>query len=73
VTFVYTNTELREQGMFFVRLYGKATVHHTGPTADKVWERLIDAEKGKDPDRKDFAILVEIERVEDLQGNPIAD
>lgn len=73
VTFVYTNAELRDQGMFFVRLYGKATVHKSGPVADKVWERLIEPEKSKDPERKGFAILVEIERVEDLQGKPVTD
>jgi predicted pyridoxine 5'-phosphate oxidase superfamily flavin-nucleotide-binding protein len=73
VTFVYSNPELREQGMFFVRLYGKATVHKSGPVYDKVFDRLIEAEKGKDPDKKGFAILVEIEKVEDLMRKPLTD
>lgn len=73
VTFVYMNPELRDDGMFFVRLYGKASVHRAGPVYDAAWDRLIEPEKSKDPDRKGFAVLVEIERVENLQGAPITD
>jgi hypothetical protein len=73
VTFFYMNFELREQGMAVVRLYGKAKVHRAGPVYEAVWERLIDAEKKQDPERKGFAVVVEIERVEDLRGNPIVD
>jgi hypothetical protein len=73
VTFLYANSELREAGMAFVRLYGTATVHRSGPAYERVWERLIAPERGRDPDKGGFAILVAIERVEDLQGNPLVD
>ena len=73
VTFFYSNFELRAQGMAFVRLYGRAKVHRSGPVYDQVWARLIDPEKRQDPDKKGFAVIVEIERVEDLRGNPIVD
>jgi hypothetical protein len=73
LTFFYGNMELIGEGMGFVRLYGTAEVHRSGPVYDKVWARLIDAEKGQDPEKKGFAVVVSIERVEDLRGNPITD
>jgi hypothetical protein len=54
-----------------VRLYGIATVHKSGPVYEKVWERLIPPEKQWDPDRKGWAVLIEIERAEDLLGQPL--
>jgi hypothetical protein len=73
VTFFYANFALVKEGMGFVRFYGRAQIHRFGPVYDRVWERLIDAEKEKDPERQGFAMLVEIERVEDLRGNPLID
>ena len=73
MTFFYSNFELRPQGMAFVRLYGTAKVHRIGPVYDRVWERLIDPEKRGDPEKKGFAVLCAIERVEDLRGKPIAE
>jgi hypothetical protein len=73
VTFFYSNFALRDQGMAFVRLYGVARVHRAGPVYDQVWDRLIEPEKRQDPEKKGFAVLVDIERVEDLRGNPIVD
>jgi hypothetical protein len=56
-----------------VRLYGTATVHKSGPVYHKVWERLIDAEKNSDKEKKGWAVLIKIDRAEDLLGQPIAD
>jgi len=56
-----------------VRLYGTATVHKSGPVYDKVWERLIEPEKNYDPEKKGYAVLIEIDRVEDLLGQPLQD
>lgn len=55
-----------------VRLYGTATVHKSGPIYEKVWERLIAPEREWDKDKKGWAVLVKIDRAEDLLGNPIA-
>jgi len=55
------------------RLYGTATVHKSGPVYDKVWERLIEAEKNSDPDKKGWAVLIKIDRAEDLLGQPLAE
>jgi hypothetical protein len=54
-----------------VRLYGTASVHKSGAVYDKVWERLIDPEKKWDPEKKGWAVLIKIERAEDLLGQPI--
>ena len=54
-----------------VRLYGTATVHKSGPVYDKVWERLIEPEKNYDPEKKGWAVLIKIDRAEDLLGQPL--
>jgi hypothetical protein len=56
-----------------VRLYGTATVHKSGPVYDKVWERLIEPEKNYDPEKRGYAVLIEIDRAEDLLGQPLQD
>lgn len=53
------------------RLYGTAKIHKSGPVYDKVWERLIKPEKDRDPDKKGWAVLIKIERAEDLSGDPL--
>jgi hypothetical protein len=73
VTFFYANFDLISEGMGFVRLYGRASIHRQGEVYDKVWGRLIEPERKYDPERKGFAVLVAIERVADLRGNPIKD
>jgi hypothetical protein len=55
------------------RLYGTAAIHKSGPVYDKVWERLIDAEKNGDKDKNGWAVLIKIDRSEDLLGQPITD
>ena len=53
------------------RFYGTAKIHKSGPIYEKVWEKLIAPEKERDPDKKGYAVLIEIERVEDLSGDPL--
>ena len=53
------------------RLYGTAKVHKSGPIYDKIWERLIKPEKDRDPDKKGWAVLIKIERAEDLSGDAL--
>ncbi len=77
LTVYYQNFDLMQSGVLpiagIARLYGVASVHKSGPVYDKVWERLIEPEKGRDPDKKGFAVLIKIERTEDLLGQPIVD
>ncbi len=76
VTLFMRKTALRDAGMLpkggILRLYGRAKVHKSGPVYDEVWKRLIEPEKKNDPDKKGYAVLVAIERAEDLAGQPLA-
>ncbi|MEI9988686.1 MAG: pyridoxamine 5'-phosphate oxidase family protein [Rhizomicrobium sp.] len=54
-----------------VRLYGTASVHKSGPVYEKVWDRLIAPEKEWDKEKKGWAVLIKVDRAEDLLGQPI--
>lgn len=75
VTLFMRKTALRDAGILpkggILRLYGRAKVHKSGPVYDKVWERLIEPEKKNDPEKKGYAVLVAIERAEDLAGQSL--
>lgn len=75
VTMFMRKPALRDAGILpkggVVRLYGRAKVHKSGPVYDEVWKRLIEPEKKNDPDKKGYAVLVAIERAEDLAGQPL--
>jgi len=53
------------------RFYGTTTIHRSGPIYDEVWKRLVQPEKDRDPDRKGFAVLIKVDRAEDLDGQPL--
>lgn len=67
--------QLRESGLLpkggIARFYGTASVHRSGAVYDHVWQKLIQAEKDRDPDKKGFAVLIRVERAEDLDGEPL--
>jgi hypothetical protein len=75
VTVFFRKPPLRESGMLprggIARFYGTAQVHRSGPIYDAVWERLIEPEKKSDPDKKGYAVLIKVDRAEDLGGNPL--
>jgi hypothetical protein len=75
VTVYYSNYDLMASGVLpiagIARLYGVATIHKSGPVYDKVWERLIQPEKDRDPDKGGWAVLIKIERAEDLLGQAL--
>ena len=77
VSVYFRDPKLRESGVLpaggIARFYGTATIHKSGPIAEQVWARLIQAEKDKDPEKKGFAVLIKVERVEDLGGKPLKD
>jgi hypothetical protein len=54
------------------RFFGTAKVYRSGPIRDKVWSIILEAERQKDPERKGFAVLISVERAEDLRGQPLA-
>jgi hypothetical protein len=54
------------------RFYGTAKAHKSGPIYDEVWNRLIEPEKKSDAEKKGYAVLIKIDRAEDLGGAPLS-
>jgi hypothetical protein len=76
LTVYFRKPQLREEGLLpkggIARFYGRAKVHRSGPVYDVVWRRLIQPEKDRDPNKAGFAVLIEVERAEDLDGALLA-
>ena len=76
VTIFLRKPALRESGLLpkggIARFYGTAAIHKSGPVYEEVWTRLIQPEKERDPEKKGFAVLIRVERSEDLDGQPLA-
>jgi len=75
VTVFLRKPPLRESGLLpkggIARFYGTATIHRSGPAYETVWERLVQPEKDRDPEKKGYAVLIKVERAEDLDGKPL--
>ena len=75
MTVYFRNPKLRESGLLpkggIARFYGSASIHRSGAAYDEVWRRLVQPEKARDPDRKGFAVLIRVERAEELDGAPL--
>ena len=77
VTVYFRNPALRESGVLplggIARFYGTATLHDEGPIREEVWNRMVEPEKERDPNQQGRAVLIQVERAEDLRGNPLTD
>jgi hypothetical protein len=75
VTIFFRDPKTREAGLLpaggIARFYGTAKVHKSDAMRDKIWEKVVQPEKDRDPERKGFAVSVKIERAEDLNGAPL--
>jgi hypothetical protein len=75
ITVFLRKPQLREAGILpkggIARFYGTTTIHKSGSTYDEVWKRLVQPEKDRDPDQKGFAVLIKVDRAEDLDGQPL--
>jgi hypothetical protein len=75
VTIFFRKTALREAGLLpksgVARFYGTAEVHKSGTVYDEVWRRPVQPEKDRDPDKKGYALLINVERAEDFGGDPL--
>jgi predicted pyridoxine 5'-phosphate oxidase superfamily flavin-nucleotide-binding protein len=75
LTVYFRKPQLRESGILpkggIARFYGTARIHRAGPVYEEVWERLIQPEKDRDPEKKGFAVLIAVDRAEDLDGAPL--
>src|SRR5437763_4735073 len=75
LTVFFRKPQLREEGLLpkggIARFYGTAKVYKSGPVYEEVWRRLVQPEKDRDPEKKGFAVLIAVERAEDLEGEPL--
>ncbi len=75
VTVFFRKPQLRADGILpkggIARFYGTAKLHKSGPAYEEVWRRLVQPEKDRDPEKKGFAVLIKVERAEDLDGQPL--
>ncbi|MBO0737244.1 MAG: hypothetical protein J2P48_11825 [Alphaproteobacteria bacterium] len=75
LTVFFRKPQLREEGILpkggIARFYGRARTHRSGPIYEEVWRRLVQPEKDRDPQKHGFAVLIEIERAEDLDSQPL--
>lgn len=75
VTVYFRKPALRADGTLpaggIARFYGTAKVVKSGPEYEEVWRRLVQPEKDRDPDKKGFAVLIKVDRAEDLNGQPL--
>ena len=75
ITVFFRKPQLRESGVLpkggIARFYGTAEIHRSGPVYEEVWRRLVQPEKDRDPDKKGFAVLIKVQRAEDLGGKPL--
>ena len=75
ITVFFRKPQLRELGILpkggIARFYGTATIHKSGRLYEEVWSRIIQPEKDRDPNKAGYAVLIQIERAEDLDGEPL--
>ena len=75
VTVFFRKPALRESGLLpkggIARFYGTAKLHKSGEVYDRVWHKLVQPEKDRDPQKAGYAVLIRVERVEDLDGQPL--
>jgi hypothetical protein len=81
MTVYYRNTEFGAKGGNgllpaggIARFYGTAKVHkEAGEVLEKVWTTMHPKERENDPDKAGHAVLIHLERAEQLNHKPLAD
>ena len=53
------------------RFYGTAELHTEGDAYEQVWNKMVQQERDSDSEKKGFAVLIRVERAEDLRGQPL--
>lgn len=75
LTVYFRKPQLRVDGLLpkggIARFYGTAKIHRSGAAYEEVWRKLVQPEKDRDPDKKGYAVLIKVERAEDLEGLPL--
>lgn len=76
ITVFFRKAQLRESLLplgGIARFYGTAKVHKSGPVYEDVWNRIIAPERQRDSQKSGFAVVITVERAEDLNGTPLKD
>ena len=77
VTVFFRKPALRADGSLpnggIARFYGTTKAYKSGEVYDEVWRRLVQPEKDRDPEKKGYAVLIKVERAEDLAGKPLTE
>jgi hypothetical protein len=75
LTVYFRKPQLREEGVLpkggIARFYGHARIYRSGPIYEEVWRRLVQPEKDRDPQKGGYAVLIEIDKAEDLDGQSL--
>src|SRR5438067_13038151 len=75
LTVYFRKPQLREEGVLpkggIARFYARAKIYKSGPVCEEVWRRLVQPEKDRDPNKAGFAVLIAVERAEDLDVAPL--
>jgi hypothetical protein len=75
LTVYFRKPQLREEGVLpkggIARFYGHARLYRSGPIYEEVWRRLVQPEKDRDPQKSGYAVLIEVDRAEDLDGQSL--
>jgi len=75
LTVFFRKPALRDAGILpkggIARFYGSAKIYKSGPVYEEVWRRLVQPEKDRDPNKTGYAVLIRVERAEDLDGAPL--
>ena len=53
------------------RFFGTAELHTEGDAYEQVWNNMVQQERDSDPDKKGCAVLIRVERSEDLRGQSL--
>jgi len=62
IVVLYRNTK-EDRRIPHMRIYGDATLHRSGEMREQVMSRTIQRELDSDPERKGFAVVVQVNRV----------
>ena len=71
---IYANFKAQRDGVLesgFLRFYGTAELHESGPMREAIFQRLTKREQEHDGADKGIGVLIRIERAADVRGKPL--
>jgi hypothetical protein len=74
VAVMYSNFKAQRDGELdsgFLRVWGTAELHESGPMREAIFQKLTKREQEHDGADKGIGVLIKIERAADLRGKPL--